>query len=819
PALKFVFANDDRLEVGLEGLNTLQDILNAIAGSVMVNKDGQPIRIAAEGPNAGRPLPDSDTTTAWDYLYALDASLSADGRLVVAYSQAARDAGYGGEFRLEPGTLITLDDQGNVSQSATVLSEAAKWLGLLGASQSFRDSANGVLTGDALAAGHSTRFMLAGSNATIRSGGGSNSFLVSYGYVAADAWERFSTGAGNNILTQAGGYNTLRVDSVYGAVLTSSQVSYLNGGTFTNAVNMARAGGGGAAMDNVTLAARNAAGTATTLDAENWTGRLTLESDGGYNTLKGNKSNVSFIVVQPVNVAGGSVTVSLAASGGSGNTLQLISPVTGTAVLSSLMGAAGNLFGVNLGTNAQNLERILDLGEDAVIDVDVTTSGTDVTIRAGTLQIKKNITLDSTHLLRLEAQDIRIGTVTTHIVLAAGAIEVLAQRYRPWRSAYGQIFDLSTSVTITNATLSALDAAGAGVTISAKLDSSQYDLDPLVKNAEADTGLRAKLGAGVNSIYDALMPLLDSVAAEAAWARVKYSASINIDASTSIISASDVSIKAGTKAQVKLSPLIAKIVGVGVGVLENNAEVTVNGKIYAAGDISVLSEVDNEMTISLLPSTISKLPGVVGVGIGIVNSSAKVTIGNTAELMTGVNVSPGGVISFGGAGGDVTVQAITKHKTDITVSASGAMAESDDTKPVKDPAAPPATGPAQEKGRYNASYAKVGAALGLAINNISTEVVVNGKLTAGGTGDTTVPDGANKVIVQALTLDQGSKVAVKTSLGGRQATGVSYVDQTVLEAKSLAGRKIGGPVASGAVNGFGVVTQNVKAFFSALRKD
>ncbi len=55
------------------------------------------------------------------------------------------------------------------------------------------------------------------------------------------------------------------------------------------------------------------------------------------------------------------------------------------------------------------------------------------------------------------------------------------------------------------------------MTISAKLDSSQYDLDPLVKNAEADTGLRAKLGAGVNSIYDALMPLLDSVAAEAAW--------------------------------------------------------------------------------------------------------------------------------------------------------------------------------------------------------------------------------------------------------------------------------------------------------------
>lgn len=503
PALKFVFANDDRLEVSLEGMNTLQDILNAIAGSVMVDKSGQPIRIAAEGPNAGRPLPDSDTTTAWDYLYALDARLNADGCLVVSYTQAARDAGYGGDFRLEPGTLITLDDQGNVSQSTTVLSEAAKWLGLLGASESFRASVNGVLTGDALAAAHSTRFMLAGSNAVIRSGGGENTFLVSYGFVADDAWERFSTGAGNSILTHASGYNTLRVDSVYGAILTPTQVSYLNGATFASVVTLARAGGG-TAMDNVTLAARNAGGTATTLDAEAWTGRTTLESDGGYNTLKGNKSNVSFIVVQPVNTAGGSVTVSLAAAGGSGNSLQLISPVTGTAVLSSLMGAAGNLLGVNLGANAQNLEKILDLGENAVIDVDVTSSGTDVTIRAGTLKIEKSITLDSTHLLRLEAQDIQIGSATgAHIVLAAGAIEVLAQRYRPWRSAYGQIFDLSTSLTITNATLWATKADGAGVTISAKLDSSQYDLDPLVKNAEADTGLRAKLGGGVNSAYDA----------------------------------------------------------------------------------------------------------------------------------------------------------------------------------------------------------------------------------------------------------------------------------------------------------------------------
>ena len=62
----------------------------------------------------------------------------------------------------------------------------------------------------------------------------------------------------------------------------------------------------------------------------------------------------------------------------------------------------------------------------------------------------------------------------------------------------------------------------------------------------------------------------------------------------------------------------------------------------------------------------------------------------------------------------MTVAAQTKHKVGITISVSGSMAESDDTKVVPPASGSTSTGPAQESGKYDAKYAKVGAAVGFA---------------------------------------------------------------------------------------------------------
>ena len=82
-----------------------------------------------------------------------------------------------------------------------------------------------------------------------------------------------------------------------------------------------------------------------------------------------------------------------------------------------------------------------------------------------------------------------------------------------------------------------------------------------------------------------------------------------------------------------------------------------------------------------------------------------------------------------GVGGDVTVAAQTKHKVGISISVSGSMAESDDT---RSPPAPgsTSTGPAQESGKYDAKYAKVGAAVGFAYSQVNTEVFMDGVIVA-----------------------------------------------------------------------------------------
>ena len=107
----------------------------------------------------------------------------------------------------------------------------------------------------------------------------------------------------------------------------------------------------------------------------------------------------------------------------------------------------------------------------------------------------------------------------------------------------------------------------------------------------------------------------------------------------------------------------------------------------------------------------------------------------------------------------MTVAAQTKHKVGISISVSGSMAESDDTKVVPPASGSTSTGPAQESGKYDAKYAKVGAAVGFAYSQVNTEVFMDGVIVARDAG---------KVLVQALTLDGGSAISVKTILGGRR---------------------------------------------------
>ena len=252
----------------------------------------------------------------------------------------------------------------------------------------------------------------------------------------------------------------------------------------------------------------------------------------------------------------------------------------------------------------------------------------------------------------------------------------------------------------------------------------------------------------------------DTAGAMAAWAGIKYSTSINVGSNARLVSNSDISVKASNTVKVELSPLVAKIAGIAVGVLESYSRVTIDGRLVAAKSITVRADSDQSLTISLTPGQIGAVPAVIGVGVSVVLSDASVHIGSGARLETGLRatVDPYTYVASG-VGGDVTVAAQTKHKVGISISVSGSMAESDDTKVVPPASGSTSTGPAQESGKYDAKYAKVGAAVGFAYSQVNTEVFMDGVIVARDAG---------KVLVQALTLDGGSAISVKTILGGRR---------------------------------------------------
>ena len=233
PALSLLFptAGNARVDVGLEGIRTIQDLIDAIKASVMVDAAGAPLRVAVEGPNAGKLLAASDTSTRWDYLYALDASLNAQGQLEIRYSQDALNAGLSGAYTLLPGMQAQLNPDGTTSSSTVVVSQAAWQLGLIaqGALQRGSD-ANGVLraTRWPSATAPSSRWPAA---MPWCARGGDNTYIVNYGMGASD------TGEGNRIQTQAGtGTHHLVVNTKQSVVLASGagatdSVYYLSGAT------------------------------------------------------------------------------------------------------------------------------------------------------------------------------------------------------------------------------------------------------------------------------------------------------------------------------------------------------------------------------------------------------------------------------------------------------------------------------------------------------------------------------------------------------------------------------------------------------------
>ena len=197
--------------------------------------------------------------------------------------------------------------------------------------------------------------------------------------------------------------------------------------------------------------------------------------------------------------------------------------------------------------------------------------------------------------------------------------------------------------------------------------------------------------------------------------------------------------------------------------------------------------------------------------MSVVLSDASVHIGSGARAGDGLRatVDPYTYVASG-VGGDVTVAAQTKHKVGISISVSGSMAESDGDLVVPPASGSTSTGPAQESGKYAPSTPKVGAAVGFAYSQVNTEVFMDGVIVARDAG---------KVLVQALTLDGGSAISVKTILGGRAATGGDYASKVQYEAKSAVIGKVATPISGAVTKGLGTGTQYVKSFFGALVED
>ena len=225
---------------------------------------------------------------------------------------------------------------------------------------------------------------------------------------------------------------------------------------------------------------------------------------------------------------------------------------------------------------------------------------------------------------------------------------MVAQSYRPWRSTVAQIYTVEAAITVKNATLWATNANGGGISLDAKLDSALYKQPD---NGPASSGIWGKITGGASKALEAVKAFTDTAGAMAAWAGIKYSTSINVGSNARLVSNSDISVKASNTVKVELSPLVAKIAGIAVGVLESYSRVTIDGRLVAAKSITVRADSDQSLTISLTPGQIGAVPAVIGVGVSVVLSDASVHIGSGARLETGLRatVDPYTYVASGGA--------------------------------------------------------------------------------------------------------------------------------------------------------------------------
>ena len=175
---------------------------------------------------------------------------------------------------------------------------------------------------------------------------------------------------------------------------------------------------------------------------------------------------------------------------------------------------------------------------------------------------------------------------------------MVAQSYRPWRSTVAQIYTVEAAITVRNATLWATNANGGGISLDAKLDSSLYKQPD---NGPASSGIWGKITGGASKALEAVKAFTDTAGAMAAWAGIKYSTSINVGSNARLVSNSDISVKASNTVKVELSPLVAKIAGIAVGVLESYSRVTIDGRLVAAKSITVRADSDQSLIISLTP--------------------------------------------------------------------------------------------------------------------------------------------------------------------------------------------------------------------------
>ena len=140
---------------------------------------------------------------------------------------------------------------------------------------------------------------------------------------------------------------------------------------------------------------------------------------------------------------------------------------------------------------------------------------------------------------------------------------MVAQSYRPWRSTVAQIYGRGRHH---GQERHALGDQCQRRRHQPGRQAGQF-LYKQPDNGPASSGIWGKITGGASKALEAVKAFTDTAGAMAAWAGIKHT-SINVGSNARLVSNSDISVKASNTVKVELSPLVAKIAGIAVGVLE-----------------------------------------------------------------------------------------------------------------------------------------------------------------------------------------------------------------------------------------------------------